>query len=190
MHGRGICAARDRARDTAPFRTNGRCLFTRSTSPRRKMAFSSRYRKVSHGEDLRTRTPQGDGNIVLKSRFIRLFINLRTRTPQGDGNCKCIATCFLLCSFKNQNPARGRKPFDHTRKGFFYIDLRTRTPQGDGNSIRRGEHSAHGIYLRTRTPQGDGNPSSRASYMEVRTHLRTRTPQGDGNYEVFSEQCR
>ena len=28
------------------------------------MAFLSRHHKASHGEDLRTRTPQGDGNVV------------------------------------------------------------------------------------------------------------------------------
>ena len=36
--------------------------------------------------------------------------NLRTRTPQGDGNVG-ITTDYtiIVISFKNQNPARGRK---------------------------------------------------------------------------------
>ena len=74
------------------------------------MAFSSRYRKVSHGEDLRTRTPQGDGNVYFKYWFFLCVFNLRTRTPQGDGNIKPLV--FFINpfgAFKNQNPARGRK---------------------------------------------------------------------------------
>ena len=37
--------------------------------------------------NLRTRTPQGDGNIFLSVLYGRgREMNLRTRTPQGDGN--------------------------------------------------------------------------------------------------------
>ena len=50
------------------------------------MAFSSRYRKASHGEDLRTRTSQGDGNYSFP-----------------------FLIAILAILFKNQNPARGRK---------------------------------------------------------------------------------
>ena len=98
------------------------------------MAFLSRHHKASHGEDLRTRTPQGDGNfvsfddnpqrreefknqnpargrkLVKDIKFRVSYNNLRTRTPQGDGNIiyqKCLV--HLINSFKNQNPARGRK---------------------------------------------------------------------------------
>ena len=41
---------------------------------------------------LRTRTPQGDGNICSSSCvYITRTSNLRTRTPQGDGNIHCSA---------------------------------------------------------------------------------------------------
>ena len=107
--------------------------------------------------NLRTRTPQGDGNP--QSAGLRCtLLNLRTRTPQGDGNntveCYIIrniiifknqnpargrkheALSVLMCAvmqFKNQNPARGRKRPFFVLKCFSYYDLRTRTPQGDGN---------------------------------------------------------
>ena len=62
---------------------------------------------------LRTRTPQGDGNV---SHLVALLLRtriLRTRTPQGDGNV-VIDDLNRLCLFyfKNQNPARGRKPVE------------------------------------------------------------------------------
>ena len=83
--------------------------FCSTTPPRRKMAFSSRHHKVSHGEDLRTRTPQGDGN-----QFT--YCTLRIGR--------------LL--FKNQNPARGRKRLQRRLVPLLLRHLRTRTPQGDG----------------------------------------------------------
>ena len=74
------------------------------------MAFSSRHHKASHGEDLRTRTPQGDGNDFYFILGEVGNLNLRTRTPQGDGNQSSIV-----------------------RAGVWSRNLRTRTPQGDGN---------------------------------------------------------
>ena len=68
------------------------------------------------------------------------------QTPQG----------LARRGFKNQNPARGRKPVLLRLFKPFPVDLRTRTPQGDGNSSRNC-NSCSSSDLRTRTPQGDGN---------------------------------
>ena len=53
----------------------------------------ARGRKLLHrrdmlvpSSDLRTRTPQGDGNLHGDSVTADTVIYLRTRTPQGDGN--------------------------------------------------------------------------------------------------------
>ena len=123
--------------------------------------------------------------------------------------CIKSSTSGTTYRFKNQNPARGRKPSARgyvSRKG---TDLRTRTPQGDGNCDEkpsgRGGDFLHlrtrtpqgdgnfflvpalshllTVNLRTRTPQGDGNPSAFDASVIVSPDLRTRTPQGDGNYE-------
>ena len=84
MHGRGICAARDRTGDTAAFQTNGHCFLlpqhlraakwhfypdtTRPRTARFKNQNPARGRKHDETvdiyefvDDLRTRTPQGDG---------------------------------------------------------------------------------------------------------------------------------
>ena len=115
-------------------------LFAPTTPPRRKMAFSSRHHKVSHGEDLRTRTPQGDGN-----QFT--YCTLRIGR--------------LL--FKNQNPARGRKRLQRRLVPLLLRHLRTRTPQGDGAYLQpplpeRGSGQRHPITLRWRSCSWDVFP--------------------------------
>ena len=60
-------------------------------------------------------------------------------------------------AFKNQNPARGRKPKEKTLIASAFIILRTRTPQGDGNCLKSLIIRILETILRTRTPQGDGN---------------------------------
>ena len=40
--------------------------------------------------NLRTRTPQGDGNPLPVTVSYHNALNLRTRTPQGDGNEKDV----------------------------------------------------------------------------------------------------
>ena len=106
----------------------------RSRKARESIAFKNqnpaRGRKHSHSSrllsiraDLRTRTPQGDGNINRVRAEID-EVNLRTRTPQGDGNfCATLVTTHLQTTFKNQNPARGRKqirpPRSRTLQGKF-----------------------------------------------------------------------
>ena len=61
------------------------------------------------GIDLRTRTPQGDGNRNDSSSTNVFMFDLRTRTPQGDGNSECRFPANIIT-----------------------YHLRTRTPQGDG----------------------------------------------------------
>ena len=58
---------------------------------------------------LRTRTPQGDGNVCGRFVFQLTVSYLRTRTPQGDGNNLFLVLTVSFGEFKNQNPARGRK---------------------------------------------------------------------------------
>ena len=83
--------------------------------------------------NLRTRTPQGDGNCCTSRQSHRGERNLRTRTPQGDGNGDRTRRKKPSSSkFKNQNPARGRKPVVLCALYLFLFYLRTRTPQGDG----------------------------------------------------------
>ena len=99
------------------------------------MAFSSRYRKASHGEEFKNQNPaRGRKHAMFKTVWASSYefknqnpargrkpkilcygsiylYNLRTRTPQGDGNYFCRCPVAVTCNeFKNQNPARGRKP--------------------------------------------------------------------------------
>ena len=78
----------------------------------------------------------------------------RGRKPQLGGDYKGNM------GFKNQNPARGRKPSATKKFASCGFNLRTRTPQGDGNHLRLCVLSRSRNNLRTRTPQGDGNTDS------------------------------
>ena len=90
MHGRGIRAARDRTGDTAAFQTNGHCFLLPQHLRAAKWHF--------YPDTTRPRTAR----------------NLRTRTPQGDGNdVSFVKDNVWDEEFKNQNPARGRKPDNH-----------------------------------------------------------------------------
>ena len=188
------------------FSNNRTLFFVPTTSPRRKMAFSSRYSKASHGEYLRTRTPQGDGNKKFAADIEYILLHLRTRTPQGDGNLSKRLFSKSLFEFKNQNPARGRKQLHKGSFGTFSRAFKNQNP-ARGRKLSYGYEGFHLYqYLRTRTPQGDGNDYSQCTiftrYERFKNQnpargrklasaalliiglidLRTRTPQGDGNF--------
>ena len=116
----------------------------------------ARGRKLIHGDkhagdfcdNLRTRTPQGDGNPSRIMGRPSLIMNLRTRTPQGDGNLRISCTYLSKNSlFKNQNPARGRKHTNAKSPDSNRFDLRTRTPQGDGNLLHLVGVIGHGAVI-------------------------------------------
>ena len=133
MHGRGIPAVRDRTGDTAAFQINGHCFLLPQHLRAAKWHF--------YPDTTRPRTAR----------------NLRTRTPQGDGNFLSNVESNQAFEFKNQNPARGRKLGDVVGTIMNKIHLRTRTPQGDGNRYCSLSPDMNFTNLRTRTPQGDGN---------------------------------
>ncbi len=76
------------------------------------MAFLSRHHKASHGEDLRTRTPQGDGNLSNRTRLTSLLDAFKNQNPARGRKPAYTARVGALDEFKNQNPARGRKLLD------------------------------------------------------------------------------
>ena len=62
-------------------------LFAPTTPPRRKMAFLSRHHKASHGEAFKNQNPARGRKCFNRELFdIDINNHLRTRTPQGDGN--------------------------------------------------------------------------------------------------------
>ena len=113
----------------------GLALF-KNQNPARGRKLSPLHGLKSPHAHLRTRTPQGDGNEADVNTLQVKLADLRTRTPQGDGNsCFPSAESASSQSFKNQNPARGRKRRERRGQGLCcYTYLRTRTPQGDGNN--------------------------------------------------------
>ena len=92
--------------------------------------------------NLRTRTPQGDGNKPRRYAEYHSTSHLRTRTPQGDGNFFLVPALSHLLT----------------------VNLRTRTPQGDGNPSAFDASVIVSPDLRTRTPQGDGNYECEGNY--------------------------
>ena len=139
MHGRGIRAARDRTGDTAAFPTNGHCFLLPQHLRAAKWHF--------YPDTIRPRTAR----------------NLRTRTPQGDGNFDVPISilAFAVVKFKNQNPARGRKPKLARIPLLVVVEFKNQNPARGRKhnpvltfALRKTEN------LRTRTPQGDGNPNT------------------------------
>ena len=159
LHGRGIRAARDRTGDTAAFQTNGHCFLLPQHLRAAKWHFYPDTIRPRTARNLRTRTPQGDGNNAPCLCSSQKRNNLRTRTPQGDGNSlfPFLHPRVRESQFKNQNPARGRKLFFRKALNPSSFNLRTRTPQGDGNDSAIACKNPLTRNLRTRTPQGDGN---------------------------------
>ena len=85
--------------------------------------------------DLRTRTPQGDGNSSRLNRMLTRLIIFKNQNPaRGRKRISKFGFLSFISLFKNQNPARGRKPDEKIPHPIhFQHHLRTRTPQGDGN---------------------------------------------------------
>ena len=158
----------------------------RTRTPQGDGNLCARLQRCPREEDhchLRTRTPQGDGNSAAYAYTAITVADLRTRTPQGDGNF-VFRLCYLYrqLSFKNQNPARGRKrcPASGTIR-LFLGKFKNQNPARGRKPIHRKRHILRHEHLRTRTPQGDGNFVVVRCFHLNQPNLRTRTPQGDGN---------
>ena len=88
---------------------------------------------------------------------MRDVTDLRTRTPQGDGNRLALTECERLQGlFKNQNPARGRKHVMQLRFPSTHRAFKKQNP-ARGRKLRSSSRMRFcKAYLRNRTPQGDG----------------------------------
>ena len=84
MHGRGIRAARDRARDTADFQTNGRCFCSHNTSAPQNGIFIQTPQGLAR-RGFKNQNPARGRSVENLLLYSLLRDNLRTRTPQGDG---------------------------------------------------------------------------------------------------------
>ena len=91
----------------------------------------------------RTRTPQGDGNMLITSLVVsRSFIISEHEPRKGTETSTLARLLAWFPLFQNTNPARGRKLFKvFTRFNCLAcVNFRTRTPQGDGNIALLGEN--------------------------------------------------
>ena len=100
-----------------------------------------------------TETPTENANVATGQNF-------KTTSPQGDGN---IEHGFFRVNadieFQNHIPARGRKRFRACRvRRTSSQDFKTTSPQGDGNCYTfRDYMRLHPCDFKTTSPQGDGN---------------------------------
>ena len=182
MHGRGIRAARDRTGDTADFRTNGHCFLLPQHLRAAKGHFYPDTTRPRTARFLRTRTPQGDGNEANVSRHRFRNVLFKNQNPaRGRKPNPMISLRPCIDVFKNQNPARGRKHLQLRRLRRLRHVFKNQNPARGRKPRDSLRLRCACLLLRTRTPQGDGNFSSRRRSASSSHFLRTRTPQGDGN---------
>ena len=160
MHGRGICAARDRTGDTAAFRTNGHCFLLPQHLRAAKWHFypdTTRPRTVRFKNQNPARGRKLDRITISAHCFVisKPYPRKGTETGGSRGRRK------YPYQFQNHIPARGRK-----RSSTWGVD-----------SIRNQN-------FKTISPQGDGNycPTKQQSLL-LRENFKTISPQGDGNLE-------
>ena len=159
----------------------------RTRTPQGDGNYSVYLKQFINEDNLRTRTPQGDGNDTPLAYFARdAVFDLRTRTPQGDGNPDSIEGIRKMHDqFKNQNPARGRKLRASLAVLALHNHLRTRTPQGDGNDKELTAWRILTASFKNQNPaRGRKQGLSLLEGSGTCEHLRTRTPQGDGNTDA------
>ena len=151
MHGRGIRAARDRARDTADFQTNGRCFCSHNTSAPQNGIF--------------IQTPQGLARRGFKNQNPARGRSVPPASPAraGEGDCVSGGGGALNASYKpsiaSEVHARHKRPHR--------LALLATSPVATGEAKqeepRKGTETQpvltktdSGLYFKTISPQGDG----------------------------------
>ena len=149
MHGRGIRAARDRARDTADFQTNGRCFCSHNTSAPQNGIF--------------IQTPQGLARRGFKNQNPARGRSVPPASPAraGEGDCVSGGGGAMNASYKpsiaTEVHARHKRP--HRLALLATSPVATgeakigKTPQGDGAYLQppppeRGSGQRQPITLR------------------------------------------